>query len=685
MGQLRQITITKPKGARALLLVSGVIIFFGIYCSLAIWFCSTAGQRDADQIATHSLVISNDLWNLNSSGMSAYLDLAGKTAHYKTMEVVTVEGDIFLRQEGRTLRGSDLILRGLGLIPLRRFSHPVYYQAEEIGRLEGEQYVRYIYPLTSIFFAQIFISFIVFFIWYLKYNSRLLETQVKERTRKYLETVNLLPEMVLETDTGGYLTFANENARDRLGLRGFDTLSQVHCAECLRTENGEGIDCSQLTGHEGSSQRRNEYKAKGGDGRFFPVIVRSAPMIENGRFAGARIIVVDITERKSLEKRLNQDQKMKSIGMMAGGVAHDLNNILSGIVNYPELILHKLPQGSPAIKLVEAMRESGLRAAAVVSDLLTVARGVAAVREVVSPNYIVQEYTASPEFHRLLAQHPNVEFATSFDRQIVGISCSMIHVRKCIMNLVTNAFEAVDAKGRVGISTKNVRVTEAITTEHGNIAPGLYSVVVVRDSGSGITTDDLNKIFEPFYSKKMMGRSGTGLGLTVVWNTLQDHAGGVVVTSNEDGTTFKLYFPASLEEAVEQINVDDGDIEQGNGESILVVDDEEVQRDIACRLLETCNYKVVTVSSGREAVEYVRGNTVDLIILDMILGGDMNGLQTYKEIITIRPGQKAIIVSGFSEGDDVKETIRLGAGSLVNKPYTVSRLAKVVHDELNRH
>jgi len=187
---------------------------------------------------------------------------------------------------------------------------------------------------------------------------------------------------------------------------------------------------------------------------------------------------------------------------------------------------------------------------------------------------------------------------------------------------------------------------------------------------------------EPFYTKKALGRSGTGLGLTVVWNTVQDHEGYINVKSSENGTIFELYFPVTREAVnaeKEEISLKDY---LGHGEKILVVDDEENQRDIACGLLTSLGYTAEAVSSGQEAIEYVKERPVDLIVLDMIMAKGMNGYETYEEIIKIHPRQKAVIVSGFAETEDVKAAQKLGAGKYIKKPYTVEKIGLAVKGEL---
>jgi two-component system cell cycle sensor histidine kinase/response regulator CckA len=222
-------------------------------------------------------------------------------------------------------------------------------------------------------------------------------------------------------------------------------------------------------------------------------------------------------------------------------------------------------------------------------------------------------------------------------------------------------------------------------TGYDDVAAGDYVILTVSDTGVGISSEDMERIFEPFYTKKVMGRSGTGLGMAVVWGTVKDHTGYIDIESTEGkGTTFTLYFPATREEVAKDqspVSIEDY---RGKGESIVVVDDVEEQREIASRILKKLGYSVTSVSSGEEAVDYLTDNSADLLVLDMIMEPGIDGLETYRRITEFHPKQRAIIVSGFSETDRVKEAQRLGAGVYVKKPYLLEKIGLAVRDELDR-
>ena len=390
------------------------------------------------------------------------------------------------------------------------------------------------------------------------------------------------------------------------------------------------------------------------------------------------------SESIQLEAKLQRAHKMEALGTLAGGVAHDLNNILSGLVSYPELLLIDLPKESPLRKPILTMKESGERAAAIVQDMLTLARRGVAVTEVVNLNMIIEDYLAKPEFDKLKAYYPNVDFKVELADDLLNISGSPIHLSKTVMNLIFNAYESIEAKGVITISTSNQYIDHPVEG-YDDVEEGDYVVLTISDTGIGISSVDLERIFEPFYTKKIMGRSGSGLGMAVVWGTVKDHQGYIDVGSTEGkGTTFHLYFPVVREELSKEMSVPAIDDLSGNGETILVVDDIEQQRQIASDMLSKLGYSVDSVASGEEALEYLEGRPTDLLVLDMIMDPGMDGLETYRKILKFKPDQKAIIASGFSETYRVKEAQRMGAGAYVKKPYSLNKIGQAVKEELAR-
>jgi signal transduction histidine kinase/nitrogen-specific signal transduction histidine kinase/ActR/RegA family two-component response regulator len=388
-------------------------------------------------------------------------------------------------------------------------------------------------------------------------------------------------------------------------------------------------------------------------------------------------------EKRRLEEQLLRSKKMEALGLLTGGVAHDLNNILSGVVMYPDLLLMELPPDSPYRRRVTAIKESGLRAAAVVADLLAASRGGRAGSEVVSPNAAVMSFLQSAEQRALADRHPGVAVQASLDSSVLNVRGSSSQLGKALMNLVANSMEAIQGTGRVTIATENRRLDRP-SSGYETVPPGDYVVLRVEDTGAGIPAADLGRVFEPFFTKKILGRTGTGLGLTVVWHTVKGHEGYVDVRSGPAGTTIELLFPACREEVSGPQPPVPIDEFRGIGERILVVDDEPAQRDIASELLTRLGYDVTAVASGEEAVARVEREAFDLVVLDMIMAPGMDGRETYEAILRLRPGQRAVIASGYAETADIRATLAMGAGPAVLKPYTVEGFGLAVREALRR-
>jgi two-component system cell cycle sensor histidine kinase/response regulator CckA len=516
------------------------------------------------------------------------------------------------------------------------------------------------------------------------------EEALRDSEARYKQLFNHAPAGIYEVDfaTGKLVSvnavmckYTGYSSEELLNMSGLDLL----------TEESKPIFLRRLLKiFAGQTVPENvEYRARAKDGREYWIMLNSKIIYQDGKPTGAFAVVHDITETKrveqanrELETQLNNAQKMEAIGTLAGGVAHDLNNILSGIVSYPELILLDLPDDSPLRDPVMTMKKSGEKAVAIVQDLLTLARRGVASKDVVNINQIIRDYLSSHEFKQLQKYHPSIKIETCLDPKSLNLVASPVHLSKVVMNLVSNAAEAMPAGGVVTISTENQYIDRPVVG-YDQVNEGDYVVLTVSDTGIGISPEDMKRIFEPFYTKKKMGRSGTGLGMAVVWGTVKDHDGYIQVKSTEgNGASFTLYFPATRQALDADLPKVPLEHYRGNGESLLVVDDVKEQREIAAKMLEILNYRVHTVASGEDAIEYLRQTPADLLVLDMIMDPGIDGCETYRRIIEIRPAQKAIIVSGFSDTERVKEAQRMGAGIYLKKPYIIGELGRAVRTEL---
>lgn len=397
----------------------------------------------------------------------------------------------------------------------------------------------------------------------------------------------------------------------------------------------------------------------------------------------------DITERKRaqeelqhLEARLQRAEKMEALGTLAGGVAHDLNNVLGVFVGYAELLLFEIPKDNPLRSDVERIKESGMRAAAIVQDLLTLARRGVTNVTVLNLNTLITDFQKTPEYEKICLENSLLKIRTELAANLQNIKGAPTHIAKTFMNLLINAVEAMPNGGQISVKTES-RHLERPVHGYDEVQEGEYTVLSVVDTGNGIAEADMSHIFEPFFTKKVMGRSGTGLGLAIVWSTVKDLDGYIDVQSTQGtGTTFTLYFPVTLDEIGVVSRAVPLSEYAGNNEAILVVDDVKEQREMATTMLKKLNYQAQVASSGEEALDYLKTHQADLIVLDMIMYPGMDGLDTYKSILAIHPHQKVLIVSGYSATERVLEAQALGAGDYINKPYTLEKLGRAVKKEL---
>lgn len=482
----------------------------------------------------------------------------------------------------------------------------------------------------------------------------------------------------------GRFVYVNEAACRSLGYSQHELLEmQVHDIDPNFSPETWPEQWDQLK-EKGSLLIESVHRRKGGT--EFPVGISANFVTFGGREYNCAL-ARDLTDRnraaeleRSLLKKLEHAQRMEAIGTLAGGVAHDLNNMLGPLVGYPELMLMKLPDDSPLRKMVTTIASSAKQAADVVQDLLTLGRRGRYDMLPMNVNDTVRSYLESPNFQSLVQSRPDVRTRTHLQENLTEVSGSDSHLTKVIMNLVVNAFDAMPDEGELTIKTSQQYLT-SLRSGFDKITHGDYVIISVCDTGMGIDESEVHRLFEPYYSTKTMGTSGTGLGLAVVYGVIKDHHGYYDVLSEVGrGTEFVLYLPA-CEVAVAPSPKKDTDY---NGhEKVLVVDDLETQRDMVVELLSASGYSVKSVATGREAVQYLRNHTVDIVVLDMIIENDFDGLDTYREMLRICPDQKAIIFSGFSVTDRVREAQRLGVGAYLKKPCTRKEICKTIREELD--
>jgi len=526
------------------------------------------------------------------------------------------------------------------------------------------------------------------------------EETLRESQREQADIIEFFPDATMIIDQDGKVTVWNRAMEALTGIRAEDMLGRGNYEYAIPFCGGRSpilVDSVLEPGdsgdiekdHHGVQGQKDILRAEGlaanlPSGERYLSTTAAALRDSRGRTIAAIECIRDMTEYKKIEARLHRAETMEALGTLAGGVAHDLNNVLAVLVGHAELLLAKLPEGSSLTKNAQHILQSSEKGSAIIQDLLILARRGVSVSEAVDLNKLISDYLASLEYEKLRSLHTEVLVMKDLAEDLYSIRGSSIHLGRTVMNLVSNAMEAIAGPGTVTVRTENRYVDYAISG-YDDVQEGNYVILSISDTGSGIPAKDVGKIFEPFYTKKIMGRSGTGLGLAIVWGTVKDHHGYVEVKSDEGmGSTFTLYFPVAREEMIRERKKRDVALYMGRGESILIVDDMEFQRELAENLLDNLNYEIATASSGEEAVAYIQNRHVDLILLDMIMEPGIDGLETLRRIREIQPDQKTIIVSGFAATERVRMAQELGAGEYVRKPYSLEQIGTAIRRALDR-
>ncbi len=413
------------------------------------------------------------------------------------------------------------------------------------------------------------------------------------------------------------------------------------------------------------------------DGSVFPTLMNGVAIKdENGEAQFIAGMASDISEFKRLQDFEERAKRLETAGRIAGQVAHDLNNLLGPLVAYPELIKSVLPAGHPVAEYVNRMEMAAGQIAEINQQLLTLGR---------RGHYNTKPLNVNSVIARVLDQALPLPGTLIIDDQLspdlMPIMGGEAQILRAISNLVGNSFDAMQGIGTLTIKTQNWYV-RSVTGKYVQIPMGEYAKIILSDTGCGIKENVQKRIFEPFFTTKVTEkRRGSGLGLSVVHAVVEDHGGFIDMESQVDqGTTFYLYFPITRVDTTTA----QSETFEGGDETILVVDDDELQRGVTLKLLNKLGYKAQAVGSGEEALKRVAEDPPQLLMLDMVMEGGMDGTETYQRALQLNPSQKAIIVSGFSESERIEEAYHLGAVTFVRKPLTLKSLAHAVRKELDK-
>ena len=416
---------------------------------------------------------------------------------------------------------------------------------------------------------------------------------------------------------------------------------------------------------------------KDGEERIFEV--HGYPIFDkDGRVTQVIEYTIDITESRELENQLHQSQKMESIGRLAGGVAHDFNNILTAIIGFSELAQTKLPEDHPVMRDLKIVREAGGKASVLVRKLLAFSRKQILEMKTVNLNKLIDEILKL--LGRIIGE--DVHFEINTIGEVSNIKADPSQVEQILMNLVINARDAMPDGGRISIETANAVLDENYSKVHKGVTPGQYVMLAITDSGKGMSKEVQEKIFEPFFTTK--GLQGTGLGLSTVYGIVKQHKGHVFVYSERDiGTTFKIYFPATGEIATQE-RAALSHMPPGGRETLLVVDDDRSILNLIMDTLQPLGYTIIDATCAEEVLEFLKvsNKKIDLMLTDMVMPG-RNGRDLAAEVRMKLPETKIIFMSGYTS-DMFSRQGALDAGeNFIQKPLSPIYLARKIRQVLD--
>ena len=400
---------------------------------------------------------------------------------------------------------------------------------------------------------------------------------------------------------------------------------------------------------------------------------------EQGNPKSTLIVNTDITEKKQLEAQFLRAQRLESIGTLSGGIAHDLNNILTPILAISQLLPLTIPQADEQTgHLFDVLENSAKRGATLVKQVLSFARGVQGDRTPLQVKHIISEIK---DFARnTFPKSIEIQVGLPDDLRLISADATQIH--QVLMNLCVNARDAMPNGGTLSIKAENIDIDQNYVKMNLDATVGNYVLITVADTGTGIAPETLERIFEPFFTTKEQGK-GTGLGLSTTIGIIKSHGGFIHVYSEVgEGTKFQVYLPAiHIEEIVQD---EKAEIPEGKGELILLADDEMSIRDITKTSLENCNYQVLTASDGIEAIALYAQyrNEISIVLIDMMMP-EMDGVTTIRTLQRMNPQVKIIAVSGLATSDKVSAAMSSGAKLFLSKPYTSEELLRKLHQVIN--
>ena len=503
---------------------------------------------------------------------------------------------------------------------------------------------------------------------------------LRKSEAKYRTILEKIEEGYFETDLEGNLTFFSNPFCKIVGFSPSQLIGMNTRQYTTPDTAAKMKDITKQVRRSGVPENVLDYDVIGPDGEKKSLELSLSILQDpDGQSIGFRGVLHDISARKrtqeekqKLEARLQQAQKMESIGTLAGGIAHDFNNILMGIQGNASLMFLKIDSDHPNYEKIKNIENYVQNGTALTKQLLGFARRGKYIVKATDINEIIEK--SSSLFARTRKE---VRVHTDLYETIWTVEVDRGQLEQVLLNLYVNAWQAMPDGGDLYLKTENIVLDRSYVKPY-KVEPGRYVKISVSDTGMGIAKETQKRIFEPFFTTKEMGR-GTGLGLASVYGIIKNHAGYINVDSELDqGTTFTIHLPASGKQIVEETAINAAII-RGSG-TILLIDDEQMFLEVGGEMLQEIGFNVLSAKSGREAIDILQNSRekINLIIMDMIMPG-MSGSETFDRLKEIKPAVRILLSSGYALDDQATKILRRGCSGFIQKPFNINQLADKIH------
>ncbi len=490
---------------------------------------------------------------------------------------------------------------------------------------------------------------------------------------RYRTLFEYSPDGILISNPDSYYVDANESICEMLGYERDEVIGS-HATNIVVPKDIPHLAVT-LLGLNDDFEYYREWQLRRRDASVFPVEVTATKMPDGNTLT----VIRDTTDRKHLENQLLQSQKMEAIGVLAGGLAHDFNNILTAIAGYSDLTLENMSADDPLRHYVVGIRDAGVRAAALTNQLLAFSRKRVLLPSVYNLNLAVTE--TEKMLRRVVKE--NIEFRIKLNPELSNVKADPGQIGQVIVNLVINSGDAMPNGGTLTIETRNVHIDNNFPGSNIAVVPGQFVELTIADTGFGMDDETQRRLFEPFFTTKEVGK-GTGLGLSTAYGIIKQSGGDITVESEPGrGSTFKVYLPC-VDEAVSYQPVSPRNSEPTSGfETILLVEDEVAVRILVNDILIRNGYTVLKADSGEAALKICKEypNQIHLLLSDMIMP-KMGGRELKDEVVKIRPNVRVLFMSGYTGDSIAKDLPGLSGSAFLEKPFTPDELVSKVRETL---